>query len=142
MESLLRDRVGELVEGVRKRVWVPALRLGHTEYCEENIVLSTKENRDYAGPFSRRMIPSVCLAMDEFFDAGHGEKWRECHVTKGSQSAMSSSALMAMVRQADYDPGNVVYGIDSQANARDMSERFVGFLKAAKIGRASCRERG
>lgn len=130
MESLLRDRVELLCEGVRERVWVPAVRLGHTDYCEENIVLSTAEAKDYAGPFSRRMIPSVCRFMDEFFDGGDGERWREGHVTKGSQSAMSANALMAMVRKSDYEPANVVYGIDAQPNALMMSARFVRFLRS------------
>lgn len=131
MESLLRERVEELVVGVRDRVWVPAERLAFGDYCERNIFIRGTENADYAGAYSRDVTPSVCRLMGEFFDGGDGERWRSCYGTKGSQSGLSMHALMGMVRKADYAPGNVVFGIDSQANARDMSERFTGFLRAA-----------
>jgi len=135
MKSEFLEGCGVEVAGycreVEKRVWVPRARLAFGDYCEENIILKSSENADYAGPYSREMTPSVSRFLEEFFDGGGGERWRECFGTKGSQAAVTAHALMEMVRRADYAPGNIVYGIDAQKNAGSVAERYVEFLKSS-----------
>lgn len=128
----LAVEVGNVGREVEKRVWVPRARLGFGDYCEENIILKSSENADYAGPYSREMTPSVSRFLEEFLDGGGGERWRECYGAKGSQAAVTSHALMEMVRRADYAPGNIVYGIDAQKNAGSVAERYVDFLKSSQ----------
>ena len=136
MKSEFLECVGPVVQGycreVQERVWVPRARLPFGDYCEENIILQSAENADYAGPYSREMTPSVSRFLEEFLDGGGGERWRECYGTKGSQAAVTAHALMEMVRRSDYAPGNIVYGIDAQKNAGSVAERFVDFLKSSQ----------
>lgn len=136
MKSDFLDGLGVEVLGVCRavedRIWVPRKRLPFGDYCEENIILESSENADYAGPYSRAMTPSVSRFLEEFLDGGGGERWRECFGTKGSQAAVTAHALFEMVRRADYAPGNIVYGIDAQKNAGSVAERYVNLLKSSQ----------
>ena len=136
MKSDFLDSIGVEVSTfsreVQERVWVPRARLNFGDYCEENIILGSSENADYAGPYSRDMTPSVSRFLEEFLDGGGGERWRECYGAKGSQAAVTAHSLMEMVRRADYAPGNIVYGIDAQKNAGAIAERYVEFLKSSQ----------
>ena len=135
MISDLLDGIGVemsgLLSGVEERVWGGVRRLPFGQWCEENIIITPGENADFAGPYDRSLTPSAARFWEEFLDADDGEKWSEMYAAKGSQSAFTLHALAAMVRQVEYDPGNMVYAMDSQKSAADVAERFVWLLEEA-----------
>ena len=129
------DLAGEIEAigaGVRSRVWKPSDRLGFRDWCEAQILLRGQENRDYAGPYSRQMVPTMARIWETFLDEGDGRAWGELFVAKASQSACTAHALMAMTRQASYAPGNVLYAAESANTAAVAAERFRGFLEGCE----------
>lgn len=121
--------VAVLVEGVLERVWREEARLSFGDWCESNLIISSGENSDYAGPYSREMTPSVSRFFEEFLDGGGGDRWRSCYGMKGSQAAVTFHALAALAKRVKEAPGNIVYGIDAKANAEGVAARFVDLIK-------------
>lgn len=124
--------VETLATGLEERVWTVKRRLPFGEWCEKNVVISRKENRDYAGPYRRDMVWPVVRIWEEFLDGGDGRRWRELYATKGSQATFSAHALMAMCRHAEVSPSNVIYAIDTSTRAEEIARRFVEFFSHAE----------
>lgn len=135
MVSLV-ECVAEEVAGVRGRVWGVRPRLGFVDWCRANITLRRTENADYAGPYSPRLVLPMARLWEVFLDEGCGLAWEELLLAKGSQSAATAHALMAVCRLAETDPRNVVYGIHSKEEAANISARQTAFLEDSTGTRA------
>ena len=131
MSDILQGIAGE-VAAMGSRVWGVKERLGFVEWCERNIVITSEESADYRGPYRKDLVLSVGRFWEEFLDGGDGERWQKMFATKGSQSAFSAHALMALCRHVEYSPGNVIYAIDTATRAEEISNRFLNFLRNAE----------
>lgn len=127
LQGLIR---GEVL-GHWQRVWEVRERLPFMVWCERNIVIGTGENRQHAGKYRREPVHSMSRLYEEFLDS---DEWRELTIQKGSQAAATSHALMAMLRYMEEMPGNVVYVIHSQDEAKNISDRFKEFAWHSEAG--------
>lgn len=127
--SAILTAVRGLVDGLEDRVWSVQERTRFVKWCEQSIVISRKENRDYSGPYRKDLVLSVGRIFEEFLDGGDGRRWRELYAVKGSQAAFSSHAMMAMCRHAVVNPSNVIYAIDTSTRAVEIQARFEEYFR-------------
>lgn len=130
--SAILSAVRGMASNLEEVVWAVEERLGFVEWCERNIVITPKENKDYAGPYRPDMVMSVGRIFEEFLDGGDGRRWNKLFATKGSQAAFSAHAMMAMCRHAVVSPSNVIYAIDTSTRAEEIARRFVDFFENAE----------
>lgn len=93
---------------------------------EKNITLRPTENPGKPGAYDPGYTPLPARLLDEFFTS---PDWDEAHVQKSSQASMSFHTMGHLVRKIAEDPGNAMYVIDSDKEARNISDRLSALLE-------------
>ncbi len=117
--------VRELVLGCFLAAFQPRSTRGLGDWMGENIVVRPTENPGKAGPYDSGYTPLVAKLYDDFL---RGE-WDELGLMKGGQAGASMHALGWLVRCTAEDPGNAMYVIDSDKEAKNISERLQAMLE-------------
>ena len=118
----------ELVLSCFLAVFQPRSDLPLRDWMAQNIVISTTENPSKPGSYDPDYTPLVPVLLDMLFT---NPEWRELHAMKSSQSAFSFHTMGHVVRKVDESPGNTMYVIDSDKEARNISDRLKGLLEAS-----------
>lgn len=92
----------------------------------ENILIRPTENPGKPGAYDPDYTPLPAKLIDEFM---RSPDWDELHVQKSSQASMSFHTMGAIVRKTRDDPGNAMYVIDSDKEAKNISARLQALLE-------------
>ena len=125
--------VRELVLGVFLGVFQPRAVSGLGEWMGKNILIRPTENPGKPGPYDEGYTPLVARLYDEFFGS---EEWDELGLQKSGQASASMHALGRIVRRVAEDPGNALYVIDSDTEAKNISERLQAMLEDSPATKA------
>jgi len=111
---------------ILRPIYLPAARVGLADWAERWITLRPKESADSPGPYRRARSMLIPRLFDLFL---LDPQWRKGIVKKGSQSSVTLHTLIAIVRRAAEDPVNVIYAINSDKVAGDISVRLRALLE-------------
>jgi len=116
----------ELVLACFLSVFQPRSEQPLGDWMSENILLRATENPGKPGPYDPSYTPLPAKLVDEFM---RSTEWDELHVQKSSQASMSFHTMGALVRKVSEDPGNAMYVIDSDKEAKNISQRLQALLE-------------
>ena len=122
----------ELVLGCFLAVFQPRSELPLGEWMAGNIELRSTENPGKPGPYDAGYTPLPARLIGDFM---RSSEWDELHVQKSSQASMSFHAMGHLVRKVAEDPGNAMYVIDSDKEAKNISQRLEALLADSKATR-------
>jgi phage terminase large subunit GpA-like protein len=95
-------------------------------WMADNIVIRPTENPGKPGPYDPGYTPLPAKIIDEFLTS---TEWDELHIQKSSQASLSFHVMGALVRKVSEDPGNAMYVIDSDKEAKNISARLQSMLE-------------
>lgn len=96
------------------------------QWAAENIVLRPTENPGKPGPYDPSYTPLTAKLIDGFM---RSQDWNELHVQKSSQASLSFHVMISIVRKIREDPGNAMYVIDSDKEAKNISSRLEALIQ-------------
>lgn len=96
------------------------------DWMARNISIRPTENPGKPGPYDPEYTPLPAALVDSFLKS---TEWDELHVQKSSQAAMSFHVMGSLVRKVAEDPGNAMYVIDSDKEAKNISQRLQSLLE-------------
>lgn len=115
----------ELVLSVFLSVFQPRSDQSLSEWMAKNIILRATENPGKPGPYDPGYTPLPAKLIGDFLKSAD---WDELHTQKSSQSAMSFHTMGSIVRKIGEEPGNTMYVIDSDKEAKNISQRLEALL--------------
>lgn len=116
------SRARDFVVGVLAGALAPREVLELPEWMERNVRLRVEESIDSPGPYRRdRSVP-----MGKLFAKFNAGRWRKLVVKKGSQSAFTLHCQGDIAKEVAERPRNMLFVIDSQAEARKFSKKRLG----------------
>jgi len=118
--------VRSLVLGCFLSVFSPRSREPLGEWMAKNIIVQPEENPSKPGPYDPDYSPAIAKLLDLFFDS---TEWGELILQKSGQSAASFHSLGHIVRMIAGQPANCLYVMDSDTQAKKISERLQAFLR-------------
>jgi len=116
----------EIVLSCFLSVFNPRGEMGLADWMADHITLRPTENPGKPGAYDTGYTPLPARLLDIFFD---GSEWDELHVQKSSQASLSFHTMGHLVRKISEDPGNAMYVIDSDKEARNISDRLSALLE-------------
>ena len=116
----------ELVLACFLSVFQPRNELPFGQWMAENIVIRPTENPGKPGPYDEGYTPLIARLVDEFSSSN---EWDELHVQKSSQAAMSFHTMGFLVKTVSDDPANAMYVIDSDKEAKNISQRLQAMIE-------------
>lgn len=116
----------ELVLSCFLAVFQPRGEMSLGDWMAKNITLRATENPGKPGAYDPGYTPLPARLLDEFFASSD---WDECHVQKSSQASLSFHTMGHLVRKIAEDPGNAMYVIDSDKEAKNISARLQALLE-------------
>ena len=116
----------ELVLACFISVFQPRNELPFGKWMAENIQLRPTENPGKPGPYDEGYTPLIAKLVDGF---AHATEWDELHVQKSSQAAMSFHTMGFLVKTIADDPANTMYVIDSDKEAKNISQRLQALIE-------------
>ena len=130
----------ELVLACFLAVFQPRSEKSLAAWMAENILIRATENPGKTGPYDPDYTPLPARLIGDFL---RSSEWDELHVQKSSQSAMSFHTMGSIVKKVAEEPGNTMYVIDSDKEAKNISQRLQALLEDSPATRgiyAECEE--
>jgi hypothetical protein len=115
----------EIVLSCFLAVFQPRSTLPLGDWMAANIQLRPTENPGKPGPYDAAYTPLPARLLSDFFAS---PDWDELHVQKSSQASLSFHTLGYLVRKVGEEPGNAMYVIDSDKEAKNISARLEALL--------------
>jgi phage terminase large subunit GpA-like protein len=107
-------------------VFQPRGVMGLGAWMATNINLRSTENPGKPGAYDPGYTPLPAMIVDDFMGSA---EWDELHVQKSSQASLSFHTMGHLVRKIAEDPGNAMYVIDSDKEAKNISERLKALIE-------------
>lgn len=107
-------------------VFQPRSEKSLMHWMAENIQIRPTENPGKPGPYDAGYTPLPARLVGDFL---RSPDWDELHIQKSSQAALSFHTMGALVRKVAEDPGNAMYVIDSDKEAKNISQRLQSLLE-------------
>jgi phage terminase large subunit GpA-like protein len=116
----------DLILGCFLTVFQPRGVMGLGAWMATNINLRSTENPGKPGAYDPGYTPLPAMIVDDFMGSA---EWDELHVQKSSQASLSFHTMGHLVRKIAEDPGNAMYVIDSDKEAKNISERLKALIE-------------